>query len=95
MTATQKAELALAQAKEAVRLNEETNHLMKEFHDAFMKPHAGYGDKALVACVSELVVEARSGKLVGARLIFYAKVLTALSAIGASIAALATWGNVK
>jgi hypothetical protein len=95
MTATQKAELALSQANEAVRLNAETNALMRELHDALMKPHSGFGNRALLSCVSDLVVEAQSGKMVGARLIFYAKVLGALSVIGGSVAAAASWGGVR
>ena len=100
MTAARKADLALAQANEAVRLNEEAVRLnaeskamIQELHDAWMKPHAGYGNRPLIECVSELVVDTQSGKVIGAKLVWWAKVLGALSVIGGAFYTAVAWGG--
>ena len=87
-TAADVAASALEKAEAALALNTETNHMVKEMHDAWMKPHPGYGGRTLLDCVSDLVTEASAGKIVGERIVWYAKIIGALSAMGA----LTWWG---
>jgi hypothetical protein len=92
-TASQVAQQALDRANQAVQIHEETNRMVKDIHQALMTPHDGYGNRALIKCVSELVIEAQSGKLVGAKLIWYGKILTALASISAAAYAVLQWGQ--
>jgi hypothetical protein len=45
--------------------------------------------------VSKLVAEARAGQVVGERLVWYAKVLTALGTISAAFYAAVHWGGAR
>ncbi|MGL5735298.1 MAG: hypothetical protein ACRCYS_10575 [Beijerinckiaceae bacterium] len=89
-TASETAQEALAKAEAALELNTETNRMVKEMHAAWMQPHAGYGDRSLLQCVSQIVTEASADKIVGERLVWYAKVVGALSALGGAF-----WWGVK
>jgi hypothetical protein len=91
-TPTQIAAEALVRANEAVSLNEETHRMVKELRDGLMMPQPGY-TRSFVDRVTEVVLEAEAGKIVGERLVWYAKVLTALSVVAAAIYSAAHWGN--
>lgn len=92
-TSAQIAQQALERAEQAVALHAETNQMVKDIHSALMTPHPGYGNQALIKCVSELVTDAQSGKIVGAKLIWYGKVLTALATISTAVYAAIHWGQ--
>lgn len=83
-TAAQVAAEALARADEAMAISAENNRLLKELHAGLMQPLPGY-HKSFVQRATEVVVEAEAGKLMGERLVFWAKVLTAIAAIGAFV----------
>lgn len=83
-TAQQTAAEALARADEAMMISAENNRLLKELHAGLMQPLPGY-HKSFVQRATEVVVEAEAGKLMGERLVFWAKVLTAIAAIGAFV----------
>lgn len=70
-------------AAQALARSDENNAMLREIHAAWMTPHAAYGDKSLLDCVSTLVVEANAGRIVGKRLIFWGSVIVALGAIAA------------
>lgn len=92
-TPSQVAAEALLRANEAVALNAETNQMVREIHDAWMKPHVVYGNRSLLDCVSELAAEASAGRIVGERLVWYGKVFAALGTIGAAFYAAVHWGQ--
>lgn len=83
-TAQQTATDAMARADEALAISLENNRMLKELHAGLMLPLPGY-HKSFVQRATEVVVEAEAGKLVGEKLVFWAKVLTALAAIAAFI----------
>jgi hypothetical protein len=91
-TAAQNAAEALRRADEAHTISAENNRLLKELHAGLMQPLPGY-NKSFVERATEVVVEAEAGKIVGEKLVWYAKVLAAVAAIGAGLTALVTWGN--
>lgn len=93
-SAAQTARDALAKAEEARMISQENNRLLRELHAGLMQPLPGYS-KSFVERATEVVVEAEAGKIVGEKLVWYGKVLTALGVIGASIYAAMNWGNVK
>jgi hypothetical protein len=91
-TAVQIAAEAMRRADEAHTISAENNRLLKELHAGLMQPLPGY-NKSFVERATEVVVEAEAGKIVGEKLVWYAKVLAAIGAIGAGLTALVTWGN--
>lgn len=95
MTAAETAEQALIKAEAALALNQETNAMVKEIHDAWMKPHAVYGNKSLLEVLSNLAAQASAGEIVGERLVLWGKVLTALGTIGAAFYAAIHFGQSK
>ena len=83
-TAAQVAAEAMKRADEAMSISAENNRLLKELHAGLMQPLPGY-HKSFVQRATEVVVEAEAGKIVGEKLVFWAKVLTALAAIAAFV----------
>jgi hypothetical protein len=93
-TAERVAAEALEKAERALALNEETNRMVREVHAAMLAPLPGYS-KSFVERASEWMIEAEAGRIIGSRIIFYAKILGALGAIGAAFAAAVHWGQSK
>jgi hypothetical protein len=90
--AAQVAAEALLRANEAIALNQETNRLVKELRDGLLAPQPGYS-RSFVDRVTQVVLEAEAGKIVGERFVWYAKVLTAIGTIGTAIYVAAHWGS--
>ena len=93
-TAAQLAQDALARADAALHMTEENNAMLKELHAGLMMPLPGY-TKSFVQRATEVVVEAEAGKIMGERLVWYAKVLTALGAIVTGLYTAMHWGPSK
>ncbi len=91
-TAAQIADAAMARANEAFAISAENNLLLRELHAGLMKPLPGY-DQSFVERATAVVVEAEAGKIVGEKLVWYAKVLAALGAIATGIYGAAHWGT--
>lgn len=83
---------ALLRANEALALNQETNRLVKEMHQALMQPLPGY-DRSFMARASEVVIKAEAGKIVGDRLITAAKWTTAIGTIATAFYAALRFGH--
>lgn len=94
-TPTEAAMQALTKAEAALTLNQETNAMVKEIHDAWMKPHPVYGNKSLLDVVSNVAARAAAGEIVGERVVWWAKLLTALGTIGAALYAAIHLGQSK
>ena len=93
-TAAQLAKDAIARADAALHMTEENNALLKELHAGLMKPLPGY-TKSFVERATEVVVEAEAGKIMGEKLVWYAKVLSALGAIVTGLYAAIHWGPTR
>lgn len=89
------AEEARADAKAALTLNQETNVMVKEIHDAWMKPHPVYGNKSLLDVISNVAARASAGEIVGQRIIFWSAVVAAMGAISAAFYAAVHFGQAK
>lgn len=94
-TPAQIAAEALLRANEAHAISAENNKLLTDLHDAWMKPHAVYGNKSLLQCVSEIVADAGAGRIVGEKLVWWAKILSALGVIGTAFYAAVHLGAPK
>ena len=92
-SAAQVAAEALLRANEQAAIHAETRQMVREIHDAWMKPHVVYGNRSLLDCVSELAAEASAGRIVGERLVWYGKVFAALGTIGAAFYTAVHWGS--
>lgn len=95
LTAAETADQALLKAEAALALNEETNAMVKEIHDAWMKPHPVYGGKSLLEVLSSLAARASAGEIVGGRIVWWAGVMAALGTIGAAFYAVVHLGQAK
>lgn len=93
-TAAQLAKEAIARADDALQMTAENNAMLKELHAGLMLPLPGYS-KSFVERATEVVVEAEAGKIMGERLVWYAKVLSALGAIVAGLYGALHWGPNK
>jgi hypothetical protein len=82
---------AMEKAEAALAMNEETHRLVQELHAGLMKPLPGY-DKSFVTRATEVVLEAEAGKLVGEKLVWYAKLFTAIGTIATALYAAMQWG---
>ncbi len=74
---------ALLVAEEARAMSAENNRLLKEIYAGLLQPLPGY-DRSFVQRATEVVVKAEAGQIIGERLVWWAKVLTALGTIGAA-----------
>ena len=90
-TAAQVAAEAMLRANEALALNQETHRLVKKLHEGLMEPQPGYS-RSFVERTSDVVIKAEAGGIVGERLVWYAKVLTALGTIGTAFYVAFHWG---
>ena len=95
LTPTEAAMQALTKAEAALALNQETNEMVKEIHDAWMKPHPVYGNKSLLEVLSSLAARASAGEIVGARVVWWAGILAALGTISAAFYAAVHLGQSK
>jgi hypothetical protein len=93
-TPAQVAAAALLVAEEARAMSAENNRLLKELHAGLMEPLPGY-DRSFVQRATEVVVKAEAGEIVGERLVFWGKVLTALGVIGSAFYAALHFGQTK
>lgn len=71
------------------RMREETHQMVTEIYTAWMKPHPVYGNRSLLDVVSNVAARASAGEIVGERIVWYAKIAGALTALGA----LFWWGS--
>ena len=85
------AQEAMEKAEAALAMHEETARLVRELHAGLMEPLPGY-DKSFVKRATEVVIEAEAGKLVGEKLVWYAKVCTAIGTVAAAFYAAVHWG---
>lgn len=85
---------ALLVAEEARAMSAENNRMLKELHAGLMKPLPGY-EKSFVERATEVVVKAEAGQIVGERLVWWAKVLTAIGTISAAFYAAIHLGQSK
>ncbi len=79
-------------AEESLAISAENNRMLKELHAALMEPLPGYS-KSFVERATEVVVNAEAGRIVGERLVWYAKVFTALGTVSAAFYAMIHWGK--
>ena len=63
LTSTEAAMQALTKAEAALALNKETNEMVKEICDAWMRPHPVYGNKSLLDVLSSLALQIEAGAL--------------------------------
>lgn len=83
---------ALLRAEEALSLNAETNRMVKEMHQALMQPQPGH-DETLLERMAQVTIAAETGKAVGDRIIWGAKVIGALAAISTAFYAAVNFGH--
>ena len=91
-TAAAVAAEAMLKAEEALSVNVETNRLVKDLHQALMVPQPGY-DRPFLHRAADVVMEAEAGKIVGEKVVLWAKWVTALGVITSSLWAVVRLGH--